>query len=111
MSTRKSARTAHAVAHCRRSQHHLRRARNRIRKAGQSARRAALWALAGVVLMVSLSACGGHAFLDNNPGTPDPAAGGWFGTAHVVIDDKTYPCVTWKNGYAGGIWCDSARAK
>lgn len=111
MSTRKSARTAHAVAHCRRSQHHLRQTRNRIRKAGQSARRAALWALAGVVLMASLSACGGHAFLDNNPGTPDPAAGGWYGVADVNVHGKMVPCVTWKNGYAGGISCDFAGAK
>jgi hypothetical protein len=80
-----------------------RQARNILRRAGQF----------GVIglLALALTACGGHAFLDNSPTQPDPAAGGWYGVAHVNVDGKMVPCVTWKNGYAGGISCDFAGSK
>ena len=99
MSTRKSARTAHAVARTRILQGHVRRARNIIRRAGQ------------IAVLGLLTLCLSGCMLDNNPTSPDPSAGGWFGTTHVNVDGKMVPCVTWKMGYAGGISCDFAGSK
>ena len=103
MSTRKSARSAHAVARSRSLRDRQRQARNIIRRTGQFA--------VCALLALALAGCGGHAFLDNNPASPDPAAGGWYGVTHVNVDGKMVPCVTWKNSYAGGISCDFAGSK
>lgn len=61
----------------------------------------ARWLALIALLVVSLTAC-----FDNSPGNPDPHPGGYFGVSDVTVHGRGVPCVTWKNGYAGGVSCD-----
>lgn len=59
----------------------------------------ALTALVAVAAL--LSGCGAS----NDPTVP-AGPGGFFRVANVTVDGKSIPCVTWKDGYAGGLSCD-----
>jgi len=53
-----------------------------------------------VVAVFALAACG------NDPAKPDTSPGGYFNVTTVNVNGRQIPCVTWKNGYAGGLSCD-----
>ena len=55
-----------------------------------------------VCVLFLLTACG------NDPNAPDQKPGGHFGVTTVHVGDRDVPCVTWKQGYAGGLSCDWA---
>lgn len=59
--------------------------------------------LLAAAAVLALTACG------NDPQAPDGPRG-TFRTAEVKVGDRTVPCITWKDGYGGGVSCDwSAR--
>lgn len=68
-------------------------------------------AIAVGALCVGLAGCDGNVLPHNDPSDPDRNPGGWVGVTDVNVHGRTVPCVTWKNGYAGGISCDFASAK
>jgi hypothetical protein len=55
--------------------------------------------LVAVATLFTLAACG------NTPSNPEGPRGA-FRTAVVDVDGRKIPCITWKDGYAGGISCD-----
>lgn len=68
--------------------------------------RAALALVAAVLLLGGCSP-----IPHNDPAKPDPNPGGWFGVVTVNVNGRQVPCVTWKNGNAGGISCDWSAAR
>jgi hypothetical protein len=103
MSTRKSAKSAHAVARSRSLHDRLRQARNIIRRTGQFG--------VLVFLILALGACGAGIVPTNDPAQPDSQPGGWYKVIDVNVHGKMVPCVTWKQANAGGISCDFAGSK
>jgi hypothetical protein len=57
-------------------------------------------AAAAAVALLALTACG------NDPKEPNGKPSGTFGVVTVNVDGRDVRCVTWKNGYAGGLDCD-----
>lgn len=68
-------------------------------------------AIAVGAVCLGLAGCDNKSFLDNDPAQPDNKAGGWYGATHVNFDGRQIPCITWKNGYAGGVSCDWSVSK
>lgn len=58
-----------------------------------------------VAAVLAVTGCG-DSDPANGPANPDPSPGGYFRTVTVNVDGRQVPCVTWKQGYAGGISCD-----
>ena len=55
-----------------------------------------------VLCLISLTGCAG-----SGSTAPDPKVStGSFKTTIVNVDGRDIPCITWKQGYAGGISCD-----
>jgi len=42
----------------------------------------------------------------NNSADPDKDPGGHFGVSEVNVDGRDVTCITFVNGYAGGVSCD-----
>lgn len=62
--------------------------------------RIATLAVALTLTLPTLAACG------NDPKEPNGKPSGTFGVVTVNVDGRDVRCVTWKNGYAGGLDCD-----
>lgn len=58
--------------------------------------------IAAAALTLSLSSC----TFDNSPAEPDTSSFGYYHTVDVNMHGRVIPCVTWKEGYAGGLSCD-----
>lgn len=53
-----------------------------------------------VLCLISLTGCSEYPAKDPKVST------GSFKTTIVNVDGRDIPCITWKQGYAGGISCD-----
>lgn len=53
-----------------------------------------------VLAVLALTAC------SNDPSAPNTEPEGRFTVVTVDVNGRDVPCVTWKNGYAGGLDCD-----
>lgn len=65
------------------------------------------WVLLGSILIAviaGIEACG------NDPAAPSNQPTGTYRVTNVTANGHSIPCITWKDGYAGGLSCDwSAR--
>lgn len=52
------------------------------------------------VIAVITVACG------NDPAAPSSQPTGTYRVTNVTVNGHSIPCITWKDGYAGGLSCD-----
>lgn len=65
--------------------------------------------IAAAAVFATLSGCGASA--SNNPQTPDTNPAGYFRVTTVNVNGHDVTCVTWHQGYAGGLSCDWGATK
>lgn len=62
-------------------------------------------AVVALALLI-LTGCGG-----NDPANPSTESSGTYRIVDVNAKGRSVTCISWKNGYAGGLSCDWAGAR
>lgn len=58
------------------------------------------------ILLVLAATISGIVACGNDPAAPSSRPTGTYRVTNVTVDGHSVPCVTWKDGYAGGLSCD-----